>query len=232
MKIAIIPARGGSKRIKRKNVKSFGKRPMIAWAIDVAKKSQCFDRVIVSTDDEEISKVSLNSGAEVPFLRPKKLSGDHSTTLDVIKHAVDWYTASGVKLSYVCCLYPTTPFLTAADLQEGLKLLIQNKATFSFAAARYSHPIQRAMKMDPSNLCKLVDEKSASMRSQDLEQMYYDVGQFYWARCSDWSSENQILGNNSCAVIIPQYRAIDFDTEEDWERAEWLFRSIKGREEA
>lgn len=198
---------------------------MISWAIELAKKSQLFDKIIVSTDADEIAQIALQYGADVPFLRPAEISGDKVDTISVIKHAVDWHSTSWDGKDHLCCLYPTTPFLSADDLQQGLQSLLQTKATFSFAAAEFPHPVQRAMRVDDDGFYKLVNKTNAQTRSQDLEALFYDVGQFYWGSVNSWKNENVILGNDSCAARIPKFRAIDFDTEEDWQRAEWLLKA-------
>lgn len=227
MRLAVIPARGGSKRIPRKNIRPFGGRPMIAWSISAALDSGCFSRVIVSTDDAEIAGVARDCGAEVPFLRPATLSDDHTPTSPVIAHAI---SACGVTdpAAAVCCLYATAPFVQAADLRRGLELLESSGAEFAFSVTSYAFPIQRALRLTPAGRVEMFQPEHFATRSQDLQEAWHDAGQFYWGRAAAWTSGRPIFGPDSLPVRLPRHRVQDIDTPEDWERAEWLLRAMAG----
>ena len=224
MRIALIPARGGSKRIPRKNIKSFSGKPIIAYSIEAAKKSECFDKVIVSTDDEEIANIARNLGAEIPFMRPKNLSDDHSTTMDVIRHAQDWYEANSESIEAICCLYATAPFVTAYDLKRGYKILNENKCEYVFSATTYAFPIQRAFYLDENNGVKMYQPEHLLTRSQDLNESYHDAGQFYWCSQKAIAKNLPIFETHSRAVILERNCVQDIDTPEDWSFAQALFK--------
>lgn len=223
MNIAIIPARGGSKRIPRKNIKQFHGKPMIAWSIDAAFKSQCFDRVIVSTDDAEIANVARAYGAETPFTRPAELSNDFAGTLPVIHHAVDWLTQNNSIPSNVCCIYATAPFIQAEDIAQGLKTLIANNCDYAFTVTSYPAPVQRAFRITETQRIAMFYPEHYITRSQDLEPAYHDAAQFYWGKAVAWQEERALFAAGSTPVILPRYRVQDIDTPEDWEQAELLF---------
>ena len=225
--VAIIPARGGSKRIPRKNVKEFGGKPMIAWSIEAAKASGCFDQIIVSTDDEDIARVAGEWGAEVPFMRPAKLSDDFTGTLPVIRHAVEWLTQNGTPVEYACCLYATAPFVSAKDLQEGLQLIKSTDSSYAFSVTSYAFPIQRAIRITENGRVAMFNPGHFQTRSQDLEEAWHDAGQFYWGTAEAWREERPIFSEDSVPVTLPRYRVQDIDTPEDWARAEWLFRAMQ-----
>lgn len=227
MKVAIIPARGGSKRIPRKNIKDFFGKPMIAWSIEAALKSNCFDRVIVSTDDQEIAEIAKKYGAEVPFIRPAELSGDHAGTTPVIKQSIQWLTENLQAPRLVCCIYATAPFVRAYDIQRGLDQLEQTNASYAFTVTSYAFPIQRAIRITENNNVEMFSPEHFQTRSQDLEEAYHDAGQFYWGKVDAWMSEKVIFGSESTPVILPRYRVQDIDTPEDWDRAEWLFKAMQ-----
>lgn len=221
MSLCVIPARGGSKRIPRKNIRAFHGRPMIGWSIAAARAAGIFDRIVVSTDDPEIAAVAQAEGAEVPFLRPADLSGDHAATVPVIAHAV---SALGVQPSLpVCCLYATAPFVQAADLAEGARLLAEG-ASYAMAVTRYDYPIQRALRRDPADgSVRMIDPAQMLVRSQDLEPAWHDAGQFYWALAATWTAGAPVFGPGARGVALPAFRVVDIDTSEDWTRAEALF---------
>lgn len=223
----MIPARGGSKRIPRKNVKLFGGLPMIAWSIDAALKSECFQRIIVSTDDPEIREVAIAYGADVPFIRPPALAGDHTGTVPVISHAVDWQTRNGMAPSEVCCIYATAPFLRPNDLKYGLDTLVNSGAEYSFSVTTYAFPIQRALYINNERRVEMVSPESLHSRSQDLDEVWHDAGQFYWGQSAAWLSEKPIFTHHSVAVPIPRHRVQDIDTQEDWEHAELMFEVLR-----
>jgi pseudaminic acid cytidylyltransferase len=227
MKLAIIPARGGSKRIPRKNIKPFCGKPMIAWSVEAALLSGCFDRIIVSTDDAEIAEVALNHGADVPFIRPPELSDDHTGTIPVIAHAIEWMSRNSTAVDLACCIYATAPFLQAEDLQEGLNLQKQSGADYVFAVTSYAFPIQRAIRITTDSRVEMFNPENFNTRSQDLEEAFHDAGQFYWGKAKAWLEKKPVFSSNSAPVFLPRYRVQDIDTIEDWERAEWLLRAMQ-----
>lgn len=231
MNIAVIPARGGSKRIPRKNIKEFCSKPMIAWSIEAAQKSNCFGRTIVSTDDNEIADVARSYGAEVPFVRPESLSDDHTGTTSVICHAVKWLVAHGEKPENVCCLYATAPFVQPDDLQRGLEILQDQECDYVFSVTSFAFPIQRAIRITPEQRVEMFQSEHFETRSQDLEEAYHDAGQFYWGKAQAWLQEKPLFSQRSVAVSLPRYRVQDIDTLEDWKRAEWLFKALQAAEE-
>jgi pseudaminic acid cytidylyltransferase len=225
MKIAIIPARGGSKRIPRKNIKQFGGLPMIAWSIRAAIASQCFERIIVSTDDDEIAQVAIAHGAEVPFVRPPELSDDHTGTIPVIAHAIEWQNAQGPSASDVCCIYATAPFVSATDIKHGHQVLHDSGADYAFSVTSYAFPIQRAIRITPNQRVQMFEPEHFNTRSQDLVEAWHDAGQFYWGHATAWLSHQPVFTEASSPVPIPRYRVQDIDTLEDWERAELMLKS-------
>lgn len=227
MNIAVIPARGGSKRIPRKNIKEFHGKPMIAYSINAALNSGCFDRVIVSTDDAEIAEVAIKYGAEVPFMRPANIADDYATTLDVIKHAIEFTEQQAWGIKNVCCIYATAPFLTPEFIQKGLKELTENAIDYAFSATSFPFPIQRAIKLNSEQYVEMFQPEHLNTRSQDLEEAYHDAGQFYWGTANAFIARKPILGTSSKAVLLPRKRVQDIDTPEDWELAEALFRAIE-----
>lgn len=227
MDIAIIPARGGSKRIPRKNIKEFYGKPMIAWSIEAALQCGCFSRVIVSTDDVEIADTAKRSGAEVPFMRPASLSDDHTGTIPVIRHAVEWCIQNGQRPENACCIYATAPFISHEDIQRGLQILTNTGSDYAFSVTSYPFPIQRAIRITPQSRVEMFDPKQFSARSQDLEEAYHDAGQFYWGLTSAWLAEKMIFSPQASPVLLPRHRVQDIDTMEDWQRAELMFQAWK-----
>ncbi len=227
MKVAVIPARGGSKRIPRKNIRRFCGKPMIVWAIEVAMQSGCFDRIIVSTDDSEIAQVALAHGAEVPFVRPPALSDDYTGTIPVVAHAVQWQNTNGDSVKEVCCIYATAPFLLASDLQRGLQVLRESGADYAFSVTSYAFPIQRAIRCTTTGRVEMFSPQYFGARSQDLPGAYHDAGQFYWGTAAAWLEEKVIFGPAAAPVILPRHRVQDIDTPEDWTRAEWMFKAMQ-----
>jgi len=223
MNLCVIPARGGSKRIPRKNIKNFQGKPIIAYSIAAAKESGVFERVIVSTDDEEIKVVSESFGAEVPFLRPHDISDDYTVTTEVLAHAIKWSINSGFSPDNVCCLYATAPFVTSKDIRIGYKKLIESDAEYAFSVTKYNFPIQRALRLTNHGRLEMFDPDNYSLRSQDLEQAWHDAGQFYWGKSSAWLDGKKIFSEDSCPVTLPSYRVQDIDTLDDWLRAEAMF---------
>jgi pseudaminic acid cytidylyltransferase len=226
MKLAVIPARGGSKRIPRKNIKPFCGKPMIAWSIEAARACGLFDQVVVSTDDVEISEVAKAHGAAVPFMRPTVLSDDHTGTSAVVAHAIKWYREYGDAPDLVCCIYATAPFIAAPDLQRGLNILTDIGADFAFSVTSYPFPIQRAIKLTADGRVEMFQPEHLSTRSQDLIEAFHDAGQFYWGRADAWLANKRIFSAGSVPVMLPRHRVQDIDMPEDWERAEYLFRAL------
>lgn len=225
MNICIIPARGGSKRIPRKNIREFCGKPMIAWSIEAARESDCFSRVVVSTDDAEIAEVARAHGAEVPFERPPELANDHAATVPVIAHAVEELELP-VKTP-VCCLYATAPFVQSTDILCGLEALQASDADYVFSVTSYAFPIQRALRITASGRVAMFQPENAEIRSQDLEESWHDAGQFYWGRREAWLSGNPLLTSDAVPVTLPRERVQDIDTLADWRRAEWLFKAMR-----
>ena len=229
MNLCVIPARGGSKRIPRKNIREFCGKPIIAWSIEAARKSSCFNHIIVSTDDHEIAKVALNCGAQVPFVRPQHLASDHATTISVIAHAANWVNQHLATVETICCLYPTAPFVETESLRRGLKILLDTGADYVVSVVRYGFPIQRAVKINSNGRMEMSQPKFLNARSQDLPEAWHDAGQFYWGKAQSWQSERAMFTEASVPLKIPSYRAQDIDTEEDWQRAELLFEAHRNK---
>ena len=225
MKIAIIPARGGSKRIPRKNIRIFAGRPMIAHAIDAAITSNLFDKVIVSTDDNEISEIARTAGAEIPFIRPDKLANDITPTVPVIAHGIQFCRSIGWKVNHVCCIYPSVPLIQINDLHEAYQLLIRENAEYSFPVTEFSSAIQRALRRQPNGKMTSFFPEYELKRTQDLEMAYHDAGQFYWGTAEAWLT-NPRIHNCGVGLPIPTWRVIDIDTQSDWEKAELLFKLL------
>jgi N-acylneuraminate cytidylyltransferase len=223
MRVAIIPARGGSKRIPRKNIRPFHGKPIMAWSIEAAQNAGCFDHIVVSTDDEEIAALARTLGAEVPFLRPAELASDHAGTVPVIAHAVQRLQAAGWPVTQACCLYATAPFVTPDDLRRGWDLLMTEDVDFAFTVTRFEAPIQRALKLTGQGRVGMFQPDHFNTRSQDLEPAWHDAGQFYWGQAGAWTLQAPLFGSRSVAVEMPRFRVQDIDTPEDWTRAEWMF---------
>jgi pseudaminic acid cytidylyltransferase len=222
--IAIIPARGGSKRIPRKNIRDFSGKPMIAWSIHAARQSGLFDAVIVSTDDEEIAAVAESFGAEASFRRPSDLSDDHTPTMPVVAHAIRWWQANRGSLQYCCCVYATAPFLKPEFLRKGLEILQTNPdADFAFSVTSYAFPIFRALQISDSGRVQMFWPENEMKRSQDLPEAWHDAGQFYWGRRDAFLAEESFFSANSYPVTLPRHLVQDIDTPEDWQRAEKMF---------
>jgi|TARA_B110000908_G_scaffold172613_1_gene241322 pseudaminic acid cytidylyltransferase len=223
MKIAIIPARGGSKRIPRKNIKDFSGKPMIAWAILEAQKSQLFDHIIVSTDDDEIKQISEQHGATVPFIRPLNISDDNTPTVPVISHAVKEIDRLYQHVDYACCIYPCSPLLLAADLVEAYNLLKSSGKNFVYPVVEYPHSIFRSMRQSKEGKMEFIYPEYELTRTQDLEETFHDSGQFYWGKAEAWR-ELKKMHSDGVGMKIPAYRVVDIDTEDDWKRAELYFK--------
>ena len=222
MNIAIIPARGGSKRIPRKNIKEFCGKPMIAWSIDVAKASGLFEHIIVSTDDIEIAEVAKHWGAEVPFIRPAELSNDYAGTTEVVAHATQWALDHPLDINAVCCIYATAPFIQSDDLKQGLKALTSGEWEYAFTVTDFAAPIFRSFKQTAEGGIEMFFPEYFLSRSQDLPIALHDAGQFYWGRPSAWLEGKRIFDIHSTPIVLPRWRVQDIDNPDDWQRAELI----------
>lgn len=226
--VAIIPARGGSKRIPRKNLKPFDGVPMIARSIQTALDSGLFAQVVVSTDDEEIAELARASGAQVPFMRPAALADDFTGTAPVIAHALEELHRQGQDFDFACCIYATAPLLQTRFLQQGLHLLEQHPdKSFAFSVCDFGFPVQRALTVDSQGALTALYPQYSQTRSQDLPPAYQDAGQFYWGRSSAWRRGEVLYSPQSLPVILPRYLVQDIDTPDDWKRAEFLYAALK-----
>jgi pseudaminic acid cytidylyltransferase len=223
LRVAVIPARGGSKRIPRKNIRPFCGRPMIAWTIAALRESGCFARIVLSTDDDEIAHLGGALGAEVPFRRPSELAEDHTATLPVVAHAVRYMLDNGWQPDLVCCAYATAPMMSADDVRDAMGTLVRTGADYVFSCTTFAFPILRALKVDASGGVAPVFPSAIEMRSQDLPEAFHDAGQFYWGRAEAFVHEQPIFSPKSRPHMVPRHRVQDIDTEEDWRRAERLF---------
>lgn len=230
MKIAVIPARGGSKRIPRKNIKPFAGKPMIGYAIEAALACEAIDRVVVSTDDEEISRIAKEFGAELPFCRPAELADDITPTVPVIAHAIEACRELGWDVTHACCIYPGVPFIRTEDLGKALTLLEEHDGEgYTFPVTGFPSPIQRALKRSDDGKVAPFNPEHVGTRTQDLEPGYFDAGQFYWGGAEAWLAGLNIHAHGR-AIVLPEWRVVDIDTTEDWDRAEMLYRALSGGE--
>ena len=225
--VAIIPARGGSKRIPGKNIKPFGGVPMIAHPIATALESGLFSRIIVSSEDEEISSIARRFGAETPFVRPPELASDHAPTAPVLAHALRWLENDTGLPGQCCLMYPATPFLTPETLLQGREILSSSGAATAFAAAEHPAPIFRALQVDGNGFAKMIWPEHMHTRSQDLPRTVYDAGQFYWCDVRAFLAEGELYARRMVPVMLSRLQAIDIDTPEDWELAEALFLAME-----
>lgn len=225
MDIAIIPARGGSKRIPRKNIKPFAGKPLIAYAIEAARNSGLFEHVIVTTDDEEIASISRLLGAETPFVRPPALADDYTPTVPVIAHAIKVCQSLDWKIDLACCIYPGVPFIQMADLNAARQLLKASGADYCFPVTEFPSAIQRAFKREENGRTTPLNPEYELTRTQDLEPAYYDAGQFYWGDMRAWLTKTR-LHSGGAGLVVPSWRVVDIDTTEDWARAELIYKSL------
>lgn len=223
--VAIIPARGGSKRIPRKNIKYFLGKPVIAYSIEAALQSGLFDEVMVSTDDDEIAELARTYGANVPFMRSSKNAHDFATTFDVVKEVLHWYEEHKTPFNLACCIYPCAPFVSAAKLEEA-KVKLENFDTV-FPVVRFSYPIQRALEFNDKNQkLDFFDDQYATRRSQDLKPAFHDAGQFYWMKTARVLEEGKIITSNSTGIIVDEREVQDIDTPVDWQLAELKYKLL------
>ena len=231
--LAVIPARGGSKRIPRKNIKPFLGVPMLARTIGILRDSGVFTRIVVSTDDEEIARIGEAAGADVPFRRPPELSNDHAATLPVVVHAIQEMQSRGVRADQVACVYPAAVLSLPEDLREAHRRLGAQPLDYVFTATSFPFPIQRALRKTADGRCEMIWPEHRQTRSQDLEPAFHDAGQFYFGTADAWLSGRPIFGRDSSMLELPRARVQDIDTPEDWDRAELLFRLLgQGRTDA
>ena len=226
MMLAVIPARGGSKRIPRKNIKPFRGKPVIAWSIEAARRSALFERIAVSTDDAEISGVARQCGAEVPFVRPAALADDHAGTTEVIAHATQWALDQKLSVTAVCCIYPAAPFIQVDDLQRGLKALESGDWAYAFPVTDFAAPIFRSFRERPEGGLEMFFPERFETRSQDLPRALHDAGQFYWGRPQSWLKRERLFDRRSVPLEIPRWRVHDIDTPDDWTRAELVHKAL------
>lgn len=224
MKVAIIPARGGSKRIPRKNIKPFCGKPMMAYSIEAAQQSGVFDRIIVSSDDKEILQLARELGAETPFVRPAELSDDYIDTAPIIAHAIKELSKE-TAISSVCCIYATAPFVQAESIRKGYELLVKHQAQYAFSITTFPFPIFRAIHLNDEGGVEMFWPEHLLTRSQDLPEAYHDAGQFYWGTPEAWLEGKAIFAPHSVPVILPRHLVQDIDTPEDWDRAELMYRA-------
>ena len=223
--IAIIPARIGSKRIRKKNIKLFNGKPMISWSIKKAIKSNLFDRVIVTTDSKEIADISNKYGALTPFMRSKKLSNDYTIIIDVMADAIERLKAINIIADNVCCIFPCAPLILEKDLKISYKVFKENDSNFTFPITEYSHPIQRAIKFNGEKKIIALDKTKYFKRSQDLSKRFYDTGSFYWGKSIAWQNKINIF-QNSTSIQIPSWRSVDIDNLDDWKRAQLISKLL------
>lgn len=229
MNLCVIPARGGSKRIPQKNIKFFCGKPIIIWSIEKAIKSKCFDRIIVSTDDQEIMNIVRDYQVEVPFIRPKELADDYTTTVPVVAHAIKWQIENYKAPDFVCCLYATAPFVEVKTIKAGLECLKKFDVDYVFTATDFAYPVQRSFRIKKNKRLRMIHQEHSKSRSQDLDETFHDAGQFYWGSSDTWLKNKPIIAENSSPILIPRTRAIDIDTIEDWEIAEKMFEVINNK---
>jgi pseudaminic acid cytidylyltransferase len=225
--LCVIPARGGSRRIPRKNVRLFAGRPMLAWAVDAARRSGVFERILVSTDDEDVATVAREAGATVPFRRPASLADDHTPTAPVIRHALDALADAGEEHALVACIYPTAPFLQPVTVRTALEALLESSAAFAVTVTTYPFPIQRALRLGSEGRVEMIVPEHRETRSQDLEEAWHDAGQLYWGRAEAYRAGIPLFdGGSTLGIPVPRSHVQDIDTPEDWDRAEAMFRAL------
>jgi len=226
MNLAVIPARGGSKRIPKKNVRLFHQKPMLSYSISAALESKLFDDVIVSTDDDAIAEIARKQGATVPFTRPAEISDDHTGILEVVNHSIEWYQSNVASVENIALIYATAPFITADVLIDAFSLLDANSCSYVLPVARFSFPIQRALKIGDSGRVDMVEPEHRFTRSQDLPETYHDAGQFCLGKVDAFLNKEDIYSNKTLPYFLPMERVQDIDTEEDWARAELLYQLL------
>ena len=225
MKLAVIPARGGSKRIPHKNIKEFAGKPLIAYSIEAAQCTGLFDKIWVSTDDARIAEVALQHGAEVPFMRPAELSDDFTGTTPVVKHAIDYCQQHFSLPEYTCCIYATAPFLQADYLQLAFKRLSEEpQKCFAFSCTTFAFPVQRALIKQGTGVAPMFPEH-ITQRSQDLTEAFHDAGQFYWGLSTGFLNDRKMFSEDAIPILLPRHLVQDIDSPEDWQQAELMYQA-------
>ena len=232
MNVAIIPARGGSRRIPDKNIRPFAGRPMISYAVAAAKASAIFDSIIVTTDSEKIAAIAREYGAEVPFMRPRELSDDRTPTAPVIVHALKWLRDQGRPMEYACCIYPTAPFVRPEFIKKGHEILMERGVSSAFSVTTFPFPIFRALKINQKGNIEMFWPEHELTRHQDLPQAYHDAGQFYWLRVASFLKNEKLYSSDAMPVLLPRYLVQDIDTPEDWGTAERMYKALQSEEPA
>ena len=229
MNAAIIPARGGSKRIVGKNIKNFAGKPIINYSIEAAIESGVFSKIIVSTDSEEIADAAIKAGAEVPFIRPEALSDDHTPTAPVLEHAINWLNDHGDKVDNCCCIYATAPFVSSKSIKDGFLLLTQNEASSVFTVTSFESCVFRGLRIGVDGRLKMLWPENELKRTQDFDEVYHDAGQFYWLDCEKFLKSKKLFSEDALPLILPRYLVQDIDTVEDWEKAELIFEVCRSK---
>ncbi len=227
MKLAVIPARGGSKRIPRKNIKPFSGKPAICWSIDAAREAGLFDHIIVSTDDPEIAEVACQAGAEVPFVRPPELANDFAGTIEVVAHAAKWVEQHWSRPEAVCCIYAVAPLVRADDIRAAWNILQSGDWAYSFPVTDFAAPIFRSFQLNEAGAVEMFFPEHFTTRSQDLPSAFHDAGQFYWGKMQAWEQGLRLFDKDSKPLVIPRWRVQDIDTPDDWTRAEFLAQLLE-----
>lgn len=227
MNIAIIPARGGSKRIPRKNIKNFHGKPIISYSIQAAIDSKIFEKIIVSTDDEEIANVSIEYGAEVPSLRPNEISDDNTGIHPVMSYTLDLLSSQNLNFEFACCIYATAPLIDAQDIVNGYHLIKNEDCASVLAVAEYNYPVERSFFINNMGEIEMLFPEKFNTRSQDLNRVMHDAGQFCWARNEIWKGPPLQFGPSHRPLILPSWRVQDLDNQDDWVRAELLFKLLE-----
>ncbi|MBW8015825.1 MAG: pseudaminic acid cytidylyltransferase [Planctomycetes bacterium] len=227
MNAAIIPARGGSKRLPGKNIKDFAGKPIINYSIEAAIESDLFTRIIVSTDSEEIADIAIRAGAEVPFIRPEALSDDHTPTAPVLEHAINWLNGHGEKVNNCCCIYAAAPFVTSKSIEAGFSLLSQSEASSVFTVTTFESCIFRGLSVSDDGRLKMLWPENELKRTQDFAEVYHDAGQLYWLDSKKFLESKKLFSEYALPLILPRHLVQDIDTPEDWETAEFIFEACK-----
>jgi N-acylneuraminate cytidylyltransferase len=224
--LCVIPARGGSKRIPRKNIRDFLGKPIISYSIKLAKQSGLFEEVMVSTDDDEIQTIAIQHGASVPFKRSIKNSDDFATTMDVLREVIDNYTKRGMNFEQVCCLYPTAPLAQLHDFKEGHRMLTEQNCQVVLPVVPFSYPIWRGLTITSSNSIRMVYPEYLNSRSQDLDKVYHDAGQWYWMLSHVIKNRISLFGEGTKVIVLDDLKVQDIDNEYDWKLAEMKYQLL------
>lgn len=224
--LAIIPARGGSKRVPHKNIKNFLGKSIISYSIEAALQSSLFDEVMVSTDDIEIANIAVNHGAAVPFMRSAETASDHATTMDALLEVLENYKKRGIEYTHACCIYPTAPLISIENLQTGFHKMMDQGFHTVMTVSEFSYPIHRALNLNEDGTMNLINIENINARSQDFPKAYHDAGQFYWFDVEKVKDAKSLFTQNTGSIILPESRVQDIDTEEDWIMAELKYKHI------